>query len=229
MRHRFEEHHLEWVRSRIFIAHSVEVRGGSLYDVTNYEMSEVESCIPVDDYDPRNRKTERKHMAEIKTLRGDFFVVKAREVRAGKSSVPLAPSAFEDSRVVKTVHELPLEQQHWLRYAYSDVYTWDDECGATVALWELFKPSLDGSRSSTVDRCKGLAYLCIQDFKHSRLRGEPKYPPSEVQRLSSIPEGNWRRDWLPRWREMQSLLARLDREALTSMLNKINAVKHSVN
>jgi len=218
---RFENHHLEWVRNRIFLAHSVEVRSGSLYDVTNYKMSEVESCMPMDDYDPRNQKTEKKHKAEIVALRGDLFVVKAREVRSSKGSVPLAPNAFDDARVIRAVHSLPIGLQHWLRYAYSDAYTWDDEQGATVALWELFKPSLEGARSATVQKCKGLAYLCLQDFKHIRLRGEPKHQPSDVQRLADVPDGNWRRDWLPRWREMQAILEQMDREALGYVLEQI--------
>lgn len=215
------EHHFEWVRNRIFLAHSVDVRSSSLYDVTNYEMSKVESCMPMDDYDPRNQKTEKKHKAEIVALRGDFFIVKARECRSSNGSVPLAPNAFDDARVVRAVHALPAGQQHWLRYAYSDAYTWDDEQGATVALWELFKPSLEGARSSTVQKCKGLAYLCAQDFKYFRLRGEHRHQPSDVQRLASIPEGNWRRDWLPRWREMQTILEGMDREALAAVLEQI--------
>ena len=203
------------------MAHSVEVRSGSLYDVTNYEMSEVESCMPMDDHDPRNKKTAKRHRSEIAALRGDLFVVKARECRSSKGSVPLAPNAFDDARVVRAVHSLPVGLQNWLRYAYSDAYTWDDEQGATVELWERFKPSLDGSRSATVQKCKGLAYLCVQDFKYFRLRGEPRHQPSDVQRLASIPEGNWRRDWLPRWRQMQTILEQMDGEALGRILDEI--------
>lgn len=203
------------------MAHSVEVRSGSLYDVTNYEMSEVESCMPPPDYDERNKKTERSYKSEVVALRGDLFVVKARECRSIKGSVPLAPNAFDDARVVRAVHSLPVGQQHWLRYAYSDAYTWDDEQGATVALWTLFKPALEVARSATVDKCKGLAYLCLQNFKNIRLRGVPLHQPSDVQRLANVPDGNWRRDWLPRWREMQSILETMDREALVAVLEQI--------
>lgn len=219
-------HHLEWVRTRIFTAHSIDVRGGSLYDVTNYEMSEVATCMSIDDHDPRNKKTPARHREEIRSLRGDFFIVKAREARAGKTSVPLAPGAFQDAKIIRAVHSLPIQQQSWLRYAYSDAYTWDDECGATVTLWEQFKPELEGARSSTVDKCKALAYLCIQDFKHFRLRGESKYPPSKVQELAKVPEGNWRRDWLPRWRKMQEILRALDVEALESVFFSISGKRN---
>lgn len=224
---RFAEHHLEWVRGRIFTAYSVELRSKSLFDVTNYEMSESASCVPVDDYDEKNSKTLKKYESDVRSVRGDIFVVKAREVRVSKGSVPLAPSAFEDARVVRAVRSLEIGQQHWLRYAYSDAYKWDDEQGATVALWEAFKSQLSGARAETVNKCKALAYLCLQDFKHFRLRGEYKYPPSEVQRLARVPDSNWRRDWLPRWRAMQEILAELDRQALALVLERIYDRNHT--
>lgn len=203
----YNEQQFDWVRLRIFQAHSVHVSGQPLFDGTQY-------CIPPSHTKRAKTKEERIE----KELRGDLFQVKGRETRKGKSSMPLPPWAFEDSRVVRVVNGLPEPQRHWVRYAYSDSYTWEDEAGAVTALWGEFEPTMGSVRGDTLQKLKGMAYLCVQDFKNIKNRGKPAHMPSRIRQLTGVPDGNWRRDWLPRWRKMQKILADFDRQALAKIL-----------
>lgn len=206
----YNEQQLDWVRLRIFQAYSLHIKGKPLFDGTQY-------CVPASHIKRAKTKEERIE----KELRGDLFQVKGRESRRGKSSMPLPPWAFEDSRVVRVVNALPDGQRNWIMYAYSDCYNWDNESGAVVALWKEFEPELEGVRDDTLQKLKGMAYLCVQDFKNIKNRGKPAHLPSRIRQLTGVPEGNWRRDWLPRWRRMQQILTEFDRAALAKVMEVI--------
>lgn len=63
-----------------------------------------------------------------------------------------------------------------------------------------------------------MVYLAIQNYKSVRTQGKPAHTPERIRQLVEIPEGNWRRDWLPRWRLMRTELASIDHAALSSIL-----------
>jgi len=206
MRQAHNEQQLDWMRVRIFQAHSLHLQGQSLFDGTQY-------CIPSSHIKLAKSKEERIE----KSVRGESFV-RGREVRKGKSLMPLPPWAFEDSRVVRVVNELPDSQKNWVMYAYSDCYNWDHESGAVCALWSEFESELGNVREETRQKLKGMAYLCVQDYKVIKNRGKPAHLPSHIRTLIDVPDGNWRRDWLPKWREMQKILGEFDSHALAKVL-----------
>jgi len=206
MRQGHTEQQLDWMRVRIFQAHSLHLQGQSLFDGTQY-------CIPASHIKRAKSKEERME----KSVRGESFV-RGREVRKGKSSMPLPPWAFEDSRVVRFVNALPDAQRNWVMYAYSDCYSWDHESGAVCALWSEFDSVVGNVREETKQKLKGMAYLCVQDYKAIKNRGKPAHLPSRIRTLIDVPDGNWRRDWLPRWRKMQKILGDFDSHALAKVL-----------
>lgn len=193
---------LDWVRLRIFQAHSVHIKTRGDDGVAAY-------VIPV--AHTRKKNTD-EHMS------GEMSRVKAREVRKGKSTVLLPPWAFDDTKIVRAVSRLPDTERRWVRYAYSGNYTWDDESGIVFDLWERLAPQFTGLRGKTLAKVRGMVYLAVQNYKSVRTQGKPAHTPERIRQLVEIPEGNWRRDWLPRWRLMRTELASIDHAALSSIL-----------
>ncbi|MCH9691709.1 MAG: bacteriophage antitermination protein Q [Gammaproteobacteria bacterium] len=194
---------LEWARLCVFRAHSVHVKKTS-FDRTQYCAS-------------RGTRSKSKE-----AFCREWFQSKGIELRNGKSLVPLPPWAFEDSRIVRAVNTLPDGLRGWLKFAYTDSYTWEDEAAVVIALWDQFKPQANGLRDDTIKKLKGMAHLCVQDLKNITNRGKPLYPPARIRQLLGVPRGNWRRDWLPRWQRMQEILFELDRQALIEVLGVVD-------
>lgn len=197
-------HQMDWVRLRIAQAHSVHIkeRGG--------DNAAAQYNIP------------KSHLKKPGPAEGDLCggltTIKAREVRKGKSSLPLPVWAFDDSRIVRAVNRLPSEQRRWVRYAYTADYSWDDESGAVADLWQAIADQFASLRDDSLQKVRGMVYLCLQDYKHLRTTGKPAHRPERIRLLTGVPEGNWRRDWLPRWRLMQDAIKAIDNAALASIL-----------
>ncbi len=134
------------------------------------------------------------------------------------STCPLPPWQFELTRIVKVVMHHPMAAL--LNYLYHPSPTWDDECAAVRLLWDAFCKQ----HSVTVRRRHRLAALCylsIQDYRSEVVRGRSAHPVSRIQEISNVPSANWRRDWLPVWREFKRIVAAIDTDALDSLNNLI--------
>ncbi|WP_169828898.1 bacteriophage antitermination protein Q [Marinobacterium jannaschii] len=176
----------------------------------------------------KKKATEPALRVEQEIRRG-FYQVHGVATRApAKSSCPLSPFAFEDAKVVRAVNALPDDQRHWIKYAYcpEEVSGWEDESGAVVALWKEYEPQAGNVRSSTRKTLQGLAHLCIQDMKAQVNRGKGAHSPARIRELLGVPEANWRRDWSPRWRAMQEIVRRLDRDGLEQVATQLGPGEH---
>lgn len=199
-------HELDWVRLRIAQAHAVHVMP------RRSDGQAAEYTIPA------SHMRKNKPSNEAEDVCGGLSIVKGREKRRSSSSLPLPPWAFDDSRIVKAVNRLPDNERRWVRYAYTADYSWDDESGAVADLWAASAPQLTGLRPSSLQKVRGMTYLCIQDYKSIRTSGKPAHKPERIRQLLAIPEGNWRRDWLPRWKLLQAELKAIDSSALAKIL-----------
>ncbi|GAA0753184.1 bacteriophage antitermination protein Q [Sphingomonas trueperi] len=168
------------------------------------------------------RYPERRHRAGPDRWAAEMKRSSTRLVASGtrpkpKSSLPLPPWAFEDSKVVAAIRTLPADYQHWLRYAYADSREWSDEQGVTVALWRRFEPTLGGAREKTRKACQGLVHLAAQCHKSRKNSGQVVHEPARIQELLGITRANWDKHWCPRWVAMHGILNQLDREALEAL------------
>lgn len=157
----------------------------------------------------------RRWEAEMK--RASTRLVASHTRAKPKSTLPLPPWAFEDTKVVAAIRKLPADYQHWLRYAYADSREWADEQGVTVALWARFEPTLGNARAKTVKGCKGLAHLAAQCHKSRKNSGKVIHEPARLQDLLQITRANWDKHWGPRWQAMHGILNQMDREALEAL------------
>ncbi|WP_018691310.1 bacteriophage antitermination protein Q [Algicola sagamiensis] len=203
----YHEHQLEWVRERVLQAFRIS----STYRTW---LSDPSSRLNVC-YSPSSK------------INGTHRQLHIKEKHFQRSTLPISLQAFEDKKVSQWVYHLPCEQQCWIRYAYTSDFTWEDEVSIVRSLWKIYSSKKQRIQQKTREKLKGLAYLCVQDYKYLKNRGKPKYKPAKIRELLSVKESNWRRDWLPRWQRMQSILAAIDTQALSTLLGNFeNMQKH---
>lgn len=130
------------------------------------------------------------------------------------STCPLPPWQFALTRLFKAVNT----HQHsaLLNYLYHPNPSWDHEAGAVRLLWHVFRQVTPVS-AKREKRLAALCYLSLQDYRCEVVLGRRAHHVSRVQELCEISGANWRRDWLPHWREFKRQLDRLDTDALLSL------------
>lgn len=159
----------------------------------------------------------------VARLARDTTRVTFSETRKKKtSSHPLAPTAFEDARLVRIVAALEPGHRHWLRYAYADSVEWQDEAGAVCELWARVAPSFGKLQAKTLKRLQGLAHLAVQHGKREANSGTELYSASRLAVLLGVKEANYDQHWRPRWVALLDALDRLDQEALRVVLKQFN-------
>jgi hypothetical protein len=159
----------------------------------------------------------------VASLARDTTRVTVSETRKKKSSShPLAPSAFDDARLVRIVSALEPKHRHWLRYAYADSKAWEDEAGAVVELWGRVVPAMGKLQTKTLQKLKGLAHLAVQHGKRQANAGTELYKAARLAELLGVTTANYDQHWRPRWNAMIEALERLDREALRVVLQEYN-------
>lgn len=142
-----------------------------------------------------------------------------------KGEIPLGPLAFQDARIVREVGMLAPEHQHWLRYAYADSKSWDDEQGAVVALWARYAPKLGKVKTKTLQRAKGLVHLAVQDGKAVVNSGRHVHKVGRVRELLGVMELNWDKHWAPRWRALGDEVLAMDRDALGALCRALKGFR----
>lgn len=168
---------------------------------------------PIDDGESR-----RLPFDYVASLARDTTRVTVTETRPKKSSaIPLAPSAFEDARLIRAVSALDPEHRHWLRYAYAES-SWEDEAGAVVALWARVRPALGKLQGKTEAKLKGLAHLAIQHGRRLANCGQELHAPARLRELLGVSEANFDQHWRPRWKALLAGVEQLDAEGLQKVL-----------
>lgn len=213
-----EESGLDWVRRCIFVAHLPPVEFSS----AQQELS-TQYRVPKDHYRQSHTIERREDLPKgahpRQVLNHSLFQVKGSEKRRGCSKLPLEIWQLENAPVVHQVHKLPADQLNWVRYAYTNTYTWEHETGAVLALWERFidpeKMLGTSLRRKTLKRLEALAYLVMQDYKRYCNSGNRKYSNAHLQELTGISSANWSRDYTPRINRMHQILESIDKAALT--------------
>lgn len=157
----------------------------------------------------------------VAALARDTTRVTVSETRKKKSSShPLAPSAFDDARLVRIVGAMEPKHRHWLRYAYADSKAWEDEAGAVVELWGRVVPAMGKLQAKTLQKLKGLAHLAVQHGKRRANAGTELYKAGRLAELLGVTTANYDQHWRPRWQALLNEVDRLDREALRVVLQQ---------
>lgn len=134
------------------------------------------------------------------------------------STCPLPPWQFELTRIFKAVMSHP--KSDLLHYLYHPSPSWHVECAAVRLLWDAFCESNSVTHRRR-NRLSALCYLSIQDYRSEVLRGRGAHSISRIQEISDVPSANWRRDWLPVWREFKRIVEAIDTDAVSSLSNLI--------
>jgi len=205
MSSQYKQQQLEWARERVFLAHNVQALSKPLFEGTQYSV-------------PRSHLVKTGTEEEQVRYQLKLSRVQASETRKGSSSMPLPPWAFNDTKIVKAVNSLPEAQKHWLYYAYCEKQNWENESTVTKAVWAEIESEVSSLKQASIQKLKGLVYLCVQDYQHIVTKEKPLYTPAKIRELASVSESNWRRDWLPRWRRIQQALTDIDNTALGEVL-----------
>lgn len=225
---------LQWLRERLmfaFIAQSdyrddrPEQKLLGAFDTTctrdafpRYRAQELAECRTED-----GRLAGRLPFDYVAGLARDTTRVTVSETRKKKtSSHPLAPTAFDDARLVRIVGAQDPKRRHWLRYAYADSKAWEDEAGAVVELWSRVSPSLGKLQAKTLQKLKGLAHLAVQHGKRHANAGTELYKAARLAELLGVTSSNYDQHWRARWQAMTEALECLDREALRVVLQQYN-------
>lgn len=200
---------LAFMRRTVFYAHAKP---------TPRRVIESEVAAPYDTSRFRDRyKGSASDRREAEMRRESTRVTVSQTRSRPKSSMPLPPWAFDDTKVIRAIATLPEDYQHWLRYAYADSREWCDEQGASVALWRRFEPTIGSVQDKTRKTCKGLAHLAVQCHKSRKNSGKVAHPPARIQQLLGVTRASWDKRWCPRWSAMHDIMNQLDREALEAL------------
>lgn len=222
---------LQWLRERLMFAFLApsdyrddrpEQKTPGAFDSTRtrdafprYRAQELSVC-PTEGGESR-----RLPLDYVASLARDTTRVTVSETRKKKSSShPLAPSAFDDARLVRIVGALEPKHRHWLRYAYADSKAWEDEAGAVVELWARVAPGLGKLQAKTLQKLKGLAHLAVQHGKRRANAATELYKAARLAELLGVTTANYDQHWRPRWQVLGEAVDGLDREALRAVLQR---------
>ena len=149
-----------------------------------------------------------------------FDPVRATQGKTFKcSSCPLPPHAFRQTRITRAVHMLDDSHSSFALFAYSDRCSWEHVEVVSKQLWQAFldaQPKKLRAKKQAVLR--RMVYLAMQNWKHQLTAEADLHKPKRIRELLSISEHQWRRDWLPFWRQMHDILTEHD----TSMLERLH-------
>jgi len=137
------------------------------------------------------------------------------------NSCPLPYDAFQSSRISKAVTMLPTHLNSLALYAYADRCDWSHVEVVSRHIWRLFLTSQSKKfREKKLKTLKGMVLLAMQDWKNRVQTDKELHKPARIRELLSINENQWRRDWLPYWRQMQELLSETDNQVLLNVYRK---------
>lgn len=132
------------------------------------------------------------------------------------SSVPLPYNAFFHTKITRSLNMLPEHQKSLALFAYQDQCEWCHIETVSRWLWvEFLNAQSVAFREKKEKQLKGMVFLAMQNWKENLLTGRDEHEPAKVRELLGVGESNWRRDWLPFWRQFHDLLSSTDTEVLT--------------
>lgn len=137
---------------------------------------------------------------------------------SGGSRCPLSDDAFYLTRVTRAVNQLPENLNALALYAYSDDCHWDHVETVSCDLWNRFLSSqVKSFRAKKLKTLQGMVLLAMQNWKHTLQASADLHKPARIRELLGINENQWRRDWLPYWRQMHQLLSETDNQVLLNV------------
>lgn len=164
---------------------------------------------------------ETNQVLDLEPIRG------AQSMGFKRSSCPLPDNAFFLSKVTNIVNELPKSLHSLALFCYSDSCSWDHVTCTAELVWGVFEKSNNKKlRSKKEAALKNMIFLAMQDWREQTLHGRVLHKPSRIQSLLNISEHTWRRDWLPHWRKMHSILTSQETKILESVYRGVNPKKH---
>ena len=134
---------------------------------------------------------------------------------SGGGRCPLPDDAFYLSRITRAVNQLPEKLNALALYAYSDDCSWDYVEAVSCELWGRFLAAqAKAFRAKKLKTLQGMVLLAMQNWKHTLRASADLHKPARIRELLGINENQWRRDWLPYWRQMHQLLSETDNQVL---------------
>lgn len=196
---------LSFVRLEIISALHTDVRTAGQLDF---------DASAITNYGRRTRRTD-----EVTGQRIDSDPVRGSSSRTFKtSSCPLPHNAFWLTKISRAVTMLPDHLSSLALFAYSERCEWHHVEIVSRELWAAFLESQEKAlREKKKQKLKDMVYLAMQNWKSLLLHECEAHTPARVRELIGVSEQNWRRDWLPYWRQMHDLLSKTDEKVLVNV------------
>ncbi|EOW7174548.1 bacteriophage antitermination protein Q [Vibrio parahaemolyticus] len=193
---------LSFVREEIISALSADARTAGQLDF---------DASAITNYGRRIRRID-----DITGQRIDSDPVRGSSSRTYKtSSCPLPHNAFWLSKITRAVTMLPDNLNSLALFAYAERCDWHHVETVSCELWATFLDAQEKAlREKKKQKLKGMVYLAMQNWKSLLLTDREAHEPARVRELIGVSEQNWRRDWLPYWRQMHDLLSKTDEKVL---------------
>lgn len=160
--------------------------------------------------------TKKRPVDSVTGERFDPEPVRGRSGRTFKcSSCPLPPNAFSLLKTSRAVTMLPEHLNSLALYAYSERCEWRHVEIVAAAIWQKLLDSQDKPfRAKKEKTLKGMVFLAMQNWRHRLTAENDLHTPQRIRELLVISEHQWRRDWLPFWRQFHDLLSETDNQVL---------------
>jgi len=201
-----DERTAQWLRGNVVSALSVDVR-------TNSPMNIDLASVGGDKFGRSGNWVDSVSEENINFAIDPLHASSSRSVK--RSSCPLPPNAFFSVQIIRVLNMLPEARGALLRFAYADNCEWSYVELVARSLWQAFLNDQKKKFRAKKERVlKNMVFLAMQNWKYSNLHGSDLHGPSRVIELLEISGHQWRRDWLPFWRQMHSLLSTADRAGL---------------
>ena len=127
------------------------------------------------------------------------------------SRCPLPPRQFELTKVYKLV--CGDSSSSLMHYLYQPSPSWQHETEALKLVWQYALEQIELPKAKE-GKLSVLCWMALQNYRHALFHGKPAHKVKRVIEVSKVSEHNWRRDWLPFWRQFHESVLALDAQAL---------------
>ena len=170
--------------------------------------------------EPSNRYRRKKLVDEVtkqEVFDRDPYQATATRPHSG-SSCPLPENAFLLTRTTRAINMLTPDLKSLAYFAYDQECKWDHVETVARELWAAFlKAQPKALREKKLKTLKGMTYLAMQNWQHVLTAAADLHEPARIRELLDISAHQWRRDWLPFWRQFHELLSLTDRRVLLNV------------
>ncbi len=167
-------------------------------------------------------------------LRTQLHITETRP--KGTSNCPLHPDAFFHAAIIRSVNNLPDSHRVIVRHLYGPNPTdWAMIQEITAYCWARLQLYIEGwcrfrgtaLKEQKMQKLKGLVFSALQQYREQVVNNQKLYTVEVLAGLLGVSDANWRRDWAPFWRHLQTLLSDLDTRALLAVASSTEAKKQS--